>query len=348
MLRCPLCAGLDHERLYGEFLRCRLCSLGFVNARYPLPSLESYRIGAHEFQFYSWNNVVTRLTRRFPVGSQQDFYFSPSTVRMFAVRDGRHASSVESSFPFVSGVLPWSFGPTLWARIHIWPDNGRQGPDPRLTLGIIATPDAWQEVLDRCLEIAEHAAEAVVLLDTSDGDIAAALEATLRRSLTGVGWMQPRVIAHPLQANFAAQRNRIQQAARTEWVIQLDCDERLTAGARNGLSHILDDAEREGWDAVALTRRNMVNGSASALYPDVQYRLLRRSVRFTRAVHEYPVVGRRQRSFVNLGPGIIHIIDSARLQRRQLLYESLQDGAGRPHDTALLRMPLDSDIALPE
>lgn len=259
---------------------------------------------------------------------------------MFAVRDGRHATSVQSSLPLISRLTPWSLGPTLRARIETRPYNTNQVPDPRLTLGIIATPDAWQDVLDLCRDAAEHAAEVIVVLDTSDANIAATLEATLRRSLNAATPMQSRVIAHPLQADFAAQRNRIQQAARTEWVIQLDCDERPADGAKNRLSHILDDAEHEGWDAVALTRCNMVDGLVSALYPDVQYRLLRRSVRFTRAVHEYPALSRRQRSFAYLGPGIIHNIDSMRLKQRELLYERLQDGAGRPHDTALLRMPL--------
>ena len=157
-----------------------------------------------------------------------------------------------------------------------------------------------------------------------------------------------RVIGHPLNQNFAEQRNRIQQAARTEWVVQLDCDERLTPGSKRNLFHVLNDAERENWAAVALTRRNLVDGTVSALYPDVQYRLLRRSVLFTRAVHEYPQLRRGQRSFVHLGIGIVHEIASERLGQRSARYEGIQAGAGRSHDTSLLRMPLQAGIKLVE
>ena len=348
MLRCPLCAGLDHAELYGQLLRCKLCSLGFARGAHSFPLLDTYQVSAHEFIFCSWNNVFSRVTRRLPAGSQLPFYFSSPTVRMFAAREGRHATSIQSSLPFVPGFAPWSFGRTLCARIEMLPESKRQEPDPRLTLGVIATPTASKEVLDLCIDVVEHVAEVIVALDTFDTATAATLEAALCRALNEAGKMRPRVIAHPLEANFAAQRNRIQQAASTEWILQLDCDERLSAGAKNNLSCIVDDAEREGWDAVAMTRRNVVDGLVSALYPDVQYRLLRRSVRFTRAVHEYPLLGRRQRSFVHLGAGIIHNIAGPRLKQREVLYEGLQNGAGRPHDTALLNMLLESTIRLPE
>ena len=88
-----------------------------------------------------------------------------------------------------------------------------------------------------------------------------------------------------------------------------------------------------------------MDGAISALYPDVQYRLLRRSVRYTRRVHEYPALRRGERGFVHLGGTILHRLDSARFDRRESAYERIMPGAGRPGDGALLRRPL--DVPLP-
>ncbi len=346
MLRCPLCANLDHEAAFNAFLRCKLCSLLFQRNGGAFPELDSYKINGSQACFPNWNNGWTRLTRHLPDKLGKPFYFSLPTVHMFAARQGRRASSVRSGLPLLSDTfVPWSFGPTLRATIDApWKAAGRTGPDPRLTLGIIATGHAWQEVIDLCGAMASQVAETVVILDTPDAAIAAKLVDAVRAAQPARDGAWPRVIAHPLCQDFAAQRNRIQQASRTEWVLQLDCDESLPEKARNLLSGILDYAEHEGWHAVALARCNLVDGVVSALYPDAQYRLLRRSVRFTRAVHEYPALRRNQPAFVHLGAPILHTIDSARLARRETLYEAIHKGAGRPDDTALLRMKLPDDV----
>ena len=41
MTRCPLCAGLTHTALHGEYLRCTLCSLAFVPGRSVLAPLDA-------------------------------------------------------------------------------------------------------------------------------------------------------------------------------------------------------------------------------------------------------------------------------------------------------------------
>ncbi len=182
----------------------------------------------------------------------------------------------------------------------------------------------------------------VVALDTADPNAVAALQA----ELAGDEGQRCRVIGHLLENDYSAQRNRVQQAATTGWVLQLDCDERLTPQTKRILPDIVDAAELQHLAAIGLTRRNMVDGMVSALYPDVQYRLLRRNVSFTRAVHEYPVMGPSQRSAVHLGAGIIHILHGQRLAARETRYEGMAAGAGRPHDTALLRRPLESDVTV--
>ena len=313
-----------------------------------MPSLDSYQASGSQSYFPNWNNGWTRLMRQLPDKSGKPFYFSTSTVRMFAARQGRRTSSVRSNLPLLPETfMPWSFGPTIRATIDAeQADSDLIGPDARLTLGIIAAGHAWQEVIDLCDAMAGHAADAIIMLDTPDASIAARLEDALRAAHPGTDGMRTSVIAHPLCLDFAAQRNRIQQASRTEWVLQLDCDETLSERAKSLLPGMIDYAEHEGWHAVALARCNLVDGVASALYPDVQYRLLRRSVRFTRAVHEYPALHRSQPSFVHLGALILHKIDSTRLTRREALYEGIQQGSGRPHDTALLRMKLANDVEI--
>jgi hypothetical protein len=347
MLRCPLCAGLNHTTLRDELLRCKLCSLGFRKDGGELPSLDVYRVRDGVFQFFNWNSWSGKIMRRPAVNNRQPFYFSPPTVKMFATQQGRHATAIRSSLPIVPIFASWSYGRIIQAKIETPLAQATRGSDSRLTLGIIAARDAWQEALDLCVDMSGHVGDIIVVLDTTDVTLAAKLERDLRSTLGNrTGGMRHRVMAHPLGADFAMQRNRIQREARTEWVLQLDCDERLTVVTKVALSGIIDDAEREGWDAIALSRRNLVDGIVSALYPDVQYRLLRRAVRFTRAVHEYPQLGPSQHSFFYLGAEIIHRLASERLEQRGALYEGIQGDAGRPHDTALLRRPLEAAVSV--
>ena len=345
MTRCPLCAAWSHTALDDSHLRCKLCSLAFSNDSGDLPSLDSYRVKNGEFYFPNWNNWLSRATRQRAGNSLAAFNFAPYTVKMFAARQGRRITSLKSSLPLMSVSAPWSFGRTLHATIQ---DKSNAGPNSSmLTLGIIAASNAWQSVLALCVGMADCAAEAIVLLDTSDAATATALEDELRGILGATSRMQPRVIAHPLNADFAAQRNRIQAAARTKWVLQLDADEELTPGTKRLLPDMIDDAERGGWDVVGLARRNLVDGTLSALYPDVQYRLLRRSIQFTRAVHEHPRLEPHHVQFTYLGAEIIHTIASSRLDVREAMYKGIEAGADRPHDTALLRKPLEASVRLP-
>lgn len=348
MRRCPLCAGMNHTALFGRLLRCTLCALAFGGGGAAMPSLETYRCGDDgRCRFPNWNNWLSRATDGLLGARGGAVQFAPQTVRMFATRSGQHATELRTSVPFASTFAAWRYGRTIQARIAARPDPAPGGPDRRLTLGVIAARRAWPDVLAVCGDMAGHAAAMVVVLDSADAAEAGRLERALRDTLAEHGGPRARVIAQPLGGDFARQRNRVQAEARTDWVLQLDCDERLAPSAKHDLPGLIDDAEREGWDAVAFTRHNLVDGVVSALYPDVQYRLLRRGVRFTRAVHEYPLLGARQTSFVNLGAGIIHTLTTDRLPRRETLYEAIDGGGARRHDTALLRMPLEPGIALP-
>ena len=344
MIRCPLCAAWSHIALSDTHLRCRLCSLAFPKDGRNLPPLDSYRVGNSEFVFPNWNNWLSRATQH-KVGRAADaFNFAPHTVRMFAAREGRRVTSLKSNLPLTSVLASWSFGQTIHATIQ---DKAHAGPSSRLTLGIIAAGSACQNVVSLCAGMADCAAEAIILLDTADAGAATALEDELWGVLGATGKMQPRVVAHPMNGDFAAQRNRVQAAARTPWVLQLDADEELTPATKQLLPEMIDDAERSGWAVVGLARRNMVDGMLSALYPDVQYRLLRRSIQFTGAVHEHPRLEPRHVKFTHLGAEIIHTIASNRLDTREAMYREIEAGADRPHDTALLRKLLEAGVRLP-
>ena len=344
-MRCPLCAGLNHRKLSKGVVVCKLCCLGFMEHVASLPPLEVFRIRQGRYEFPNWNTLRTRLTGR-PPANDLGVLFSIQAVRIFATHQACRVVSVRASSG--SGVmsLPWSYGGKIQAHIEDAPLVAEVRPNPRLTLGVIAGVDTQQATLDLCVDMAHVVAEMAVVLDTVDPHLATCLENRISGALSSVSAAKVRVIARPLANDFAAQRNRLQEIAGTPWVLQLDSDERLSEHAKARLTTIVDDADRRGLDAVALPRRNMVDGQLSALYPDIQYRVLRRAVRFTRAVHEYPQLAGRASS-LDLGSGIIHSLSSERLDRRAAAYETIIEGSGRPHDTALLRAHLEPWIKLP-
>ncbi len=341
MLRCPLCYATTHRLLFDGFLCCQLCSLAFTPDTAALKPLEFYCDPDGTYTFPNWNNWRTRLTGRLPPLPDQSPYFAPVSVRMFAARQRYRVVDSGSGGSAAWHDLSQRFTTVL--RDSIAPLDPVAGPDPRLTLGVIAATGAWADVLSMWQDLNTSMHDIVVALDTADSDLAASRGTELASVAEG---RRCQVIAHPLNRDFAAQRNRVQQAAKTEWVLQLDCDERLTAGTPHLLSGVLDDANRLRWAAVALTRRNVVDGVVSAFYPDVQYRLVRNDVRFTRAVHEHPDLGSRQKSFVHLGVGIVHTLASERFVDRETFYDGIERGAGRSYDTGLLRTPLEPGVTL--
>lgn len=351
MLRCPLCASLSHAPLTRQLRRCRLCALVFpaegATTLAPFDQ-DGTAVGARVI-VPNWNNWLFRSTGMgLHAGPDAGrVLYSPLAVREYAAKCGLVLRGLGTNLPLTRIFVPtWRFGRSIGAWMTL-PDNARAGPDKRLTLGIMTTTQEWADVVALCSDMVGSAHETVIVLDTDDTGLARQRESSLRNALdTGMAAPRIRVLAHRLDRDFASQRNRIQVAAETEWVLQLDSDERLTAVAKALLPAILDDAERNAWSAVALPRRNVVDGTLSALYPDVQGRLVRKDVRFVRPVHEYPDVAAHA-TFAFLAAEIVHSIDGSRLARREVTYDGIQQGAGRPSDTALLRTPLEDGIWLP-
>jgi hypothetical protein len=314
----------------GGFLRCRLCGLGFKERGAEHLNLSNYRVSPNKYAFPNWNNWLTRTTSLLP--NKGPYQFSSRTISALASREELQITSLGTRVAGLS--TRWSHGRWIWATLgEIVPASAGQ-----LALGVLATPAAWLDAFALCQQLAPHVTQIVIALDASE--IVSSLADELREAVS----LPVNLIAHPLRGDFAAQRNRVQEAASAPWVLQLDTDERLTKGALRRLPALIGHASRAGLHAVALPRRNLVDGMVSALYPDVQYRLVRRSVRFVQPVHEYPDLTGMS-SFLGLGADILHTLPSERLSQRERDYEALAAGAGRPHDTALLRMPLDTPVA---
>lgn len=197
-------------------------------------------------------------------------------------------------------------------------------------LGIIARAADTADLVDIATYYRSAFARIVVLFDAT-ADAAGELAARLP-------WIE---VAHrPLDGDFAAQRNRLQDMMQTCWVLQIDTDERPDAALLDALGWLVAAADRDGLRSLGLPRRNLVDGVQSASYPDIQYRLNRSDIRFAGRVHERPVVPFVESSLALAG-ALDHRLDGERVRERTRIYEAMSTGAGRPEDEALLLAPFD-------
>ncbi len=200
----------------------------------------------------------------------------------------------------------------------------------RIGLGIMARTADAADIVEIATDYRHAFARIVVLLD---GTAAEAGELAAR-----LPWIE--VAHHPLAGDFAAQRNRLQDAMQTRWVLQIDTDERPDAALLDALGWLVAAADRDGLRSLGLPRRNLVDGVQSASYPDIQYRLNRSDIRFAGRVHERPVVPFVESSLALTG-ALEHRLDGKRVRERTRIYEAMSTGAGRPEDEALLLAPFD-------
>ncbi|GJD46061.1 hypothetical protein AFCDBAGC_3941 [Methylobacterium cerastii] len=202
-----------------------------------------------------------------------------------------------------------------------------------VSLGLLCRPPDLDRVL---AAVAAHAAwtdDVVVLLDAA---------AASPRTVSDEGFPHDavRVAARPLDGDFAAQRNALQDLAHHPWMLQLDADETLDLAVGRRLPALAALAEAGDVLSVGLARRNRVDGLLSDVFPDVQYRLNRKAVRYEGRVHERPALdGGWPRSFVALHGAIEHHLGRAHVLARSRRYESLAPGRGRPEEEAALLRP---------
>jgi hypothetical protein len=267
-----------------------------------------------------------------------DFIVPPPTALMLSETLHRKITTIKS-LPF----LRWDHAASYRLVSAALPENAeaRQGDD-RLTIGgICRSSDAElvASLIDSCRPLTRHYAFVVDAGgDTTAVDFRAALDTVAEKGGRSLDGLDIRILVHALDNDFGSQRNRVQDLAATDWVLQLDTDERLSADFGMGLALALARAGVTGMRSIGFARANYVDGALSALWPDVQFRLNRREVRYKGTVHEAPDVHWRRQSWTLVGH-ILHFLPKTRLAARQERYEGIQKGGGKPADTAQLEAP---------
>lgn len=221
-----------------------------------------------------------------------------------------------------------------WHSQHWLADDERDVPDfkpftdfapVKVSLVVLSKVDdpALPGLFDRC---GRFFTDIVVVLDSDAGT---------RSSDSRV-----RFIARPLDGDFASQRNAGTQTGAGGWVFHLDTDEHVSDEFCAALPHLASAAESSGYLAVGFPRRNYVDGHLSDLFPDIQYRLIRRDVPFEGRVHERPIACKQgDRTIVSQHGMIDHRMDRCRVHARSAHYDQLGQEPARHQDNCALLTP---------
>ncbi|MEE7505750.1 hypothetical protein [Methylobacterium mesophilicum] len=209
---------------------------------------------------------------------------------------------------------------------------GSSGGSP-VSLGLLCRRADRNDVLAALTIHAGWADDVAILIDGPE-------MAAVPVPVAGFGEGAVRVAARPLDGDFAAQRNTLQALARHAWMLQLDSDEALGPETGLLLPALAALADAQGVVSIGLGRANRVDGVLSDVFPDVQYRLNRTSLRYVGRVHERPVPdGGWPSSFITLHGLIEHRLSLAHVQARSRRYEALDPGRGRPEEAVALLRP---------
>lgn len=158
---------------------------------------------------------------------------------------------------------------------------------PSLALGLILGEEDGRLLPDW---LTRHAAPFDVLLLCWDGEGLPRSVANLAERLAPQPQGRRILMAHPLAGDFAAQRNFLAAQNPCEWLLMLDADERVEPAAlialRRALGLVLQD--HPGLRVLGLPRYNTIDGVSTNSWPDTQYRLVRRDVRWR---NMYPAPG---------------------------------------------------------
>jgi len=109
--------------------------------------------------------------------------------------------------------------------------------------------------------------------------------------------------------HYSNQANRVVEMARTDWILLMDCDERLEIESLKNLRKLIDQEE---FDCYSFPRKNYIDGAFDKEhYPDYQERLYRSYCRRIRPVHG-EVVGHKNKKVLEEVDGnfIIHSKDT--------------------------------------
>ncbi|WP_062012760.1 hypothetical protein [Aureimonas sp. AU4] len=312
--RCPVCGarwwGATERRLRypaglwrGFEAECRSCG-----------ALRAAGASASAFE----PELAARLAgERYESRTDDPFAFSPYTLRIAASRRARLVQPLDEAGR--QALLHPHGEVAADARLADYP----QAAAPQASLAILCREEELHAVLAGVPAHGDWTDDVLVLVD---GEGEARDRGILRLRYRRLG------------DDFSAQRNAAQAMARHPFVLQLDADETVGRGVRR-LLRALPEAAGEGVVSVGLPRKNFVEGERADLWPDVQYRLNRREVRFRGRVHERPAVDGWAWTAIALTGAIRHQLTRAHVEGRSERYERIAPGEGRLFERRALLQP---------
>jgi predicted O-methyltransferase YrrM/glycosyltransferase involved in cell wall biosynthesis len=201
----------------------------------------------------------------------------------------------------------------------------------------------------------------IVVVDDTDGDGSVELFSGVAAGLLGVGTDRMRIVRNPAHDDFAAARNQAQDAAGASWVLHADLDERWEEDLLKNLPRLVAQLDRDGKTVCGFPRLNVVGGVLVNDVPDaewteeglrrrvprttwppqnrdVQFRLLKKTERWTRPLHELPeaLLRTAERAVELRDHWILHAktLDRQRCQDR--LYRSRGQERGMPQEEVVV------------
>jgi len=138
-----------------------------------------------------------------------------------------------------------------------------------------------------------------------------------------------RHLAHRLENDFAAQRNRMLSACTGDWVLYLDSDERLAPPLVDVLPLLLGVQECDCFAFPRMAKTHSGIKIGWGLWPDLQMRLFKRNpgIRFVRPVHER-LEGISGPTGLVVGASIRHLSDVLKTPEALARKHALFDAAG--------------------
>lgn len=132
----------------------------------------------------------------------------------------------------------------------------------RQKLSVVILTRNEEKNIGPCLDTVRWADETIVIDDQSND-----------RTVEIARGRGAKIIAHPLGGDFSRQRNLGNDAATGDWILQMDADERVTAGLKAAIEGILGDGTDRS--AFRFTRRNNFCGKFLAHGGDASHKPLR-------------------------------------------------------------------------
>lgn len=335
MERCPLCASLVAGAEPGASKECRLCGTCFQDAASAKVRIDDWIVGlgTGSVKVSRCDQLLSRL------GLAQIEHASEADITRLGIEILCLRAGVYRVPRISSSRLS---GRPLFAKTSIVRSTSVEPCDTaqQVTLGVMTRPTEAVSVAGILNASGCRFARTAVLVDSDDQNVAVRCKTEITEALTDTQ-MPLEVYASPLNRDFGAQRNRLQEYCRTDWMFHLDTDETVDDALMDGLAANLAYWSREKVQAVCVRRLNLVDGAATMHWPDYLPRLIRRGTKIVNKVHEEPAVSHWSRQhYLPLGH-IEHHLESTRLPGRDALYSDIDSKTSEGLEPRLLREPLD-------